>query len=152
MTDHSVPLLSDQSFCCAYYGKPRTQSSLLQIAKTGQFTKFCANMQADQCLCWVHMILYVLSYSGSFGLNFLIPPTYEPPHDKTNKIICASSEDSDQPGHPPSLIRVFAVRSEDSQGPKVSSCRRMPRESSLGSHAICWFCHKVAHMMLTSYA
>ena len=23
---------------------------------------------------------------------------------------CASSEDSDQPGHPPSLIRVFAVR------------------------------------------
>ena len=24
---------------------------------------------------------------------------------------CASSEDSDQPGHPPSLIRVFAVHS-----------------------------------------
>ena len=24
---------------------------------------------------------------------------------------CALSEDSDQPGHPPSLIRVFAVRS-----------------------------------------
>ena len=35
---------------------------------------------------------------------------YEPPHDKTNKLICAPSEDSDQPGHPPSLIRVFAVR------------------------------------------
>ena len=26
---------------------------------------------------------------------------------------CARSEDSDQPGHPPSLVRVFAVRSED---------------------------------------
>ena len=25
----------------------------------------------------------------------------EPPHDKTNKMVCASSEDSDQPGHPP---------------------------------------------------
>ena len=37
--------------------------------------------------------------------------TYEPPHDKTNKMTCAPSEDSDQPGHPPSLIRVFAVRS-----------------------------------------
>ena len=36
--------------------------------------------------------------------------TYEPPHDKTNKMACAPSEDSDQPGHPPSLIRVFAVR------------------------------------------
>ena len=34
---------------------------------------------------------------------------FEPPHDKTNKMICAPSEDSDQPGHPPSLIRVFAV-------------------------------------------
>ena len=33
----------------------------------------------------------------------------EPPHDKTNKMACAPSEDSDQPGHPPSLIRVFAV-------------------------------------------
>ena len=35
---------------------------------------------------------------------------WEPPHDKTNKMACAPSEDSDQPGHPPSLIRVFAVR------------------------------------------
>ena len=31
-------------------------------------------------------------------------------HDKTNKTTCTPSEDSDQPGHPPSLIRVFAVR------------------------------------------
>ena len=43
-------------------------------------------------------------------------------HDKTNKLTCAPSEDSDQPGHPPSLVRVFAVRSIGSQGPKVSSC------------------------------
>ena len=35
--------------------------------------------------------------------------TNEPPHDKTNKMAYAPSEDSDQPGHPPSLIRVFAV-------------------------------------------
>ena len=32
----------------------------------------------------------------------------EPPHDKTNKMVFVPSEDSDQPGHPPSLIRVFA--------------------------------------------
>ena len=30
-------------------------------------------------------------------------------HDKTNKMTCAPSKDSDQPGHPPSLLRVFAV-------------------------------------------
>ena len=35
---------------------------------------------------------------------------YEPSHDKTNKMACAPSEDSDQPGHLPSLIRVFAIR------------------------------------------
>ena len=34
----------------------------------------------------------------------------EPPHDKTNKMACAASEYWDQPGHPSSLIRVFAVR------------------------------------------
>ena len=34
--------------------------------------------------------------------------TIEPPRDKTNKMACAPSEE--QPGHPPSLIRVFAVR------------------------------------------
>ena len=36
---------------------------------------------------------------------------YEPPHDKKKKKKkndCAPSEDSDQPVHPPSLIRVFA--------------------------------------------
>ena len=36
--------------------------------------------------------------------------TYEPPHDKNNKMTFSPSEDSDQPGHPPSLMRVFAVR------------------------------------------
>ena len=34
---------------------------------------------------------------------------HEPPHDKTNKMAIAPSEDTDQPAHPPSLIRVFAV-------------------------------------------
>ena len=70
--------------------------------------------------------------------------TCEPPHDKTNKVACASSEDSDQPGHPPSLIRVFAVRSVGSKGPKVSwTVKTLIRlggcpgwsESSLGAHA-----------------
>ena len=35
---------------------------------------------------------------------------YEAPHDKTKEMACAPSEDSYQPGHPPSLIRGFAVR------------------------------------------
>ena len=45
----------------------------------------------------------------------------EPPHDKTNKMAYLPSEDSDQPGHSPSLIRVFTVRLMASYGPKLSS-------------------------------
>ena len=63
---------------------------------------------------------------------------FEPPHDKTNKRTFAPSEDSDQPRHPPSLIRVFVVRSKDSQGSKASSCgqRRLVRLG--GSQADRW--------------
>ena len=78
-------------------------------------------------------------------------------HDKTNKKICAPSEDSDQPGHPPSLIRVFAVRSLGSWGPKLSSCgqRRLcsdwadaQADLSLrwAQRSFCWFCHEAAHI------
>ena len=41
--------------------------------------------------------------------RLLVALTNEPLHDKTNKMTFAPGEDSVQPGHPPSLIRVFAV-------------------------------------------
>ena len=37
---------------------------------------------------------------------------FEPLHDKTNKMICAPSEGSDQPGHLPCLIRVRCPHEE----------------------------------------
>ena len=37
--------------------------------------------------------------------------TNEPPHDKPNIMTYAPSEDLDQPVHPTSVTRVFAVRS-----------------------------------------
>ena len=60
---------------------------------------------------------------------------YEPPHGKTNKVIFAPSEDSDQPGHSPSLIKVFDVRSMCSKDPSFlhadsensDQTERMPR-------------------------
>ena len=63
---------------------------------------------------------FFLVYSCSILPNWV--KANEPPHDKTNKVTCAPSEYSDQPGHPPSLIRVFAVHSVGSEGPKLSSC------------------------------
>ena len=47
----------------------------------------------------------------------------EPEQDKTNKMKSAHGEDADQPRHPPNLIRVFAVHSMGSHGPKISLIR-----------------------------
>ena len=56
--------------------------------------------------------LMILKMMLNFYDTILSPNiTNEPPHDKTNIMRCAPSEDSDQPVHLPSLIRVFAVRS-----------------------------------------
>ena len=43
----------------------------------------------------------------------------EPPHDKTNKMACAPSEDSDQTGHPASAQsdQSFRCPHEESLGP-----------------------------------
>ena len=59
----------------------------------------------EQRYCIV--LLVYLEFQRS--LYFQIAVTNEPPHDKTNKMACAPSEDSDQPGHLPTLIRFFAV-------------------------------------------
>ena len=69
--------------------------------------------------------------------------SFEPPHDKTNTMICAPSDDSDQPGQLPSLIRVFAVGSmgKDPSFPHVDSedsdqTGQMPRLILFFAHAI----------------
>ena len=63
---------------------------------------------------------------------------------KTYLLTCAPSEDSDQPAHSRSLIRIFTERILDSQGCKVSSCGQKTLirlhgcagcfESSFGAH------------------
>ena len=74
---------------------------------------------------------------------------------ETNKMICAPSEDSDQPGHPPSLIRVCAVRLKQNWllSYPLSAQRRLwsdwadaQADLSLrwAQRSICWFCHEVA--------
>ena len=71
---------------------------------------------------------------------------------------CAPSEDSDQPGHPPSLIIVFAVRTKKALvfSYPLNAQRRLWSdwadtyagwsESSLCAHSFCWFCREVAHI------
>ena len=54
-------------------------------------------------------ILYTIYLQYKMNPN-TAKSTNEPPHDKTNRMT-APSEDSDQPGHLPCLIRVFPVPS-----------------------------------------
>ena len=74
-------------------------------------------------------------------------------------MICASSEDSDQPGHPPSLIRVFAVRMKKAWvlSYPLSALRRLwsdwadlQADLSLrwAHRPFCWFCHDAIHFRL----
>ena len=85
------------------------------------------------------------------GFNMKIDPR----HDKTNKMICAPSEDSDQPGHPPSLIRVSAVRLKQNWvlSYPLSTQQRLwsdwaDAQADLSfrwaQKSFCWFCHEVA--------
>ena len=62
----------------------------------------------------------------------------EPEHDKTNTVSCASSEDSDQPGHRHSLIRVFDVRSVGSYGPQVTACDQRRLWSDWADARLIW--------------
>ena len=60
---------------------------------------------------------------------------------------CAPREDSDQPGHPPSLIRVFSVRMKKASalGYPLSAQRRLWSD---WADAFCWFCYEAARILL----
>ena len=84
--------------------------------------------------------------------------TYELLHDKTNKTNCVPSEDSDQPGNLPSLIRVFAVPMKKhwalnyllSAQWSLWSDGWMPRLVWVfaGHTSFCEFCWVAAHIIL----
>ena len=82
--------------------------------------------------------------------------------DKTNKMACAPSEDSDQPGHPPRLIRVFAIRLKKARtlSYPLSAQRRLWSDwgdaqadpSLRWAHMpFCWFCHDAVQISATSW-
>ena len=82
---------------------------------------------------------------------------FEPPNDKTNKMTCAPSEDSDQPGHPPSLIRVFAVimKKPWTLSYPLSTLWRLWSDwvgwliwgFRWVQRSFCWFCREAAHFI-----
>ena len=81
--------------------------------------------------------------------------TFEPHHDK---MACAPSEDSDQPGHQPSLISLRCALNGylRTHAFFMRAAKTLIRlggfpgwsESSLGVQSLCWFCHVAAHFLL----
>ena len=74
------------------------------------------------------MGLWILGFSASTlcvrgsSSCFTHMNLFEPQGQKPYLQTCAPSEDSDQPAHSRSLIRIFTGRMLDSQGCKVSPC------------------------------
>ena len=68
------------------------------------------NLQ-DHVMTWMFSRINV-SYSLTPGLveNMWTKLTYEPVHEISNNLVCATSKASDQPAHTRSLIRAFASR------------------------------------------
>ena len=53
---------------------------------------------------------FISNINRTKNMKLMTFQLFEPRHEKTNKMACAPSEDSGQPGHPPRLISVFAAR------------------------------------------
>ena len=134
---------SDQSLLCAQW-VAKDQSFLQADSKDSDQTGWMSTLisvfagRKGHCvgfvLLWLklHVFCYEQTQSNQVWYililyDFLTSKGSEPPHDKSNKMACGPSEDSDQPGHPPNLIRVFSVCMKKTQ---VLSYPMSPREDS----------------------
>ena len=73
---------------------------------------------------------------------------YEPLYDQTNKMTSAPSEDSDQPGHPPSLISLRCSQEEtlDPQLSIVMVDALVDLSLRWAHRSFCFCCSAAAHM------
>ena len=55
-------------------------------------------------------VALVLAIIGDNRIIYVYLDTYEPRHEISNNVVCATSKASDQPAHMRSLIRAFAIR------------------------------------------
>ena len=62
---------------------------------------------------WSHFCILFSNFGQGKDFRLTNQKLLEPEHDKTNKMVCAPSKDADQPGHPPSLIRVQISKDSD---------------------------------------
>ena len=119
----------------------------------------CTRNEYDFFICSVYLNIWIFydgiwSYisANSYFFFYIWATSWQ-----NQQCGCAPSEDSDQPGHMPSLIRVFAVRMRKAWvlSYPLSGQRRLwsdwaDAEADLslrwGHMPFCWFCHAVAQI------
>ena len=84
---------------------------LVTVAEQAGLSQYLVGNPEDRFSCDVAQLQNSFSHDESHPHMFSNRVIYfEPRYDKTTKMACVPSEASDQPIHPPSLIRVVAVR------------------------------------------
>ena len=93
--------------------KTTYRTCFLSVTKSAVRAAVIENVSSGKCgprsACCPYMPKNTFPQSAVNILLAAGPIIIGPVHDKTYKMTCAPSEDSDQPGHPPRLIRVLAV-------------------------------------------
>ena len=59
---------------------------------------------------WIDLVTNDLMHEKETYVAFVSSTTYEPRHEISNNVVCATSKGSDQPAHTHSLIKAFASR------------------------------------------
>ena len=110
-------------------------------------------------LCVIIYIIHVLLTYLYFCNSVTSPKHIWAAAWQNQQETCAPSKDSDQPGHPPSLIRVFAVHMKNAwiHSYPLSAQQRLwsdwvDAEADLSlrwlQRSFCWFCDAAAQMCL----
>ena len=100
----------------------------------------------------VYRLIEILQYHNHvlvvnrFDRNIMLFSQNEPPHDKTKKMTCAPSKDSDQPVQWP----VWSESSLSAWRMLGSLATHCWSESSLGMQSFCWFCREAAQILKSS--
>ena len=86
------------------------EPSVFAHTKNGSRRRVQPKNQTSSPTGWLRMRLWIMSLRRTRRTIISWAGSFEPPQDKTNKMVSAPNEDSDQPWHPPRLIWVFAGR------------------------------------------
>ena len=123
----------------------------------GPLRSYFHERRAPRLLC-LGPIAFILPWTSEKWTLFLKSTYPDLNYPKLCHMTCAPSQDSDQPGYPPCLIRVFVVRIKKLSilSYPLSAHRRLVRlggsptdvRPCLAHILFCWFCHAKAHKLI----